>query len=83
MLALHAEGRKCRAEAFPPQCRAACLADVSNFSEGYMGAVKWGAVYSGSWGSDVLPMPRAPRSRGRAGQPALPTNNKPTLSAFL
>lgn len=28
MLALHAEGRKWRAEAFPPQCRAACLADV-------------------------------------------------------
>lgn len=53
VLALHAEDRKWGAEALPPQCRASCLAVESNFTEGNMGAVKWGVVYSGSQCSDA------------------------------
>lgn len=82
VLALHAEGRKWGTGAFPPQCRAACLARESHFTEGDMGAVKWGVVYSGSPCSDISPTPHGPHSRGRAGQPALFTDKKPTLSAF-
>lgn len=80
MLALHAEDRKWGAEAFPAQRRAACSAEESHFTEWHVGAVKWGVVYPGSWGSDVPPVPHAPHSCGRAGQPALLTNNKSTLS---
>lgn len=69
VLALHAEDSKWGAEALPPQCRASCLAVESNFTEGNMGAVKWGVVYSGS----QCPMPHTPAA-GLASQRFPQTN---------